>query len=218
MHPERKLYRWEEIGDTPSEAGVYAWYYRHTLTDFDITKLISDLKLLGPKEAEDRVFLFLEKNLFRPFLEEPYEAVIRGPLKPTYQGKLSNKANISPDLIERIALDPTRLWTIKNILVGAAPEFASPIYIGMASSLRTRLSKHKRLIERYMSAGGEKLDDGQLTQTEISDQSFAREVVRRGFGTNGLAVAALVIDTPESIHVDIENILNRINFPLCGRN
>jgi hypothetical protein len=218
MHPERKLYRWEEIGDTPGDTGVYAWYYKHTLTDFDINKLIIDLKKLGSKDSASRVLAFLQTHLFQAFVEEPYDAAVRGPLKPTYQGKLANVASISPDLIDRIVAQPSRLWAIKKVLADAVPEFASPVYIGMAVSLRSRLGRHKRLIERYMAAGGTSVDDELLTLPEKNDHSFARDVVRRGFSTNGLAVAVRLIDSPESVHLEIENILNRINFPLCGRN
>lgn len=98
---ERRLYLWSEIDDTPDETGVYAWYYRHTLADFDISRLISDLAALpasSTKQTAARACVsdFLQKHLFRAFTEEPYEAVLTGPLKPTYQGKIANIMGISP--------------------------------------------------------------------------------------------------------------------------
>ena len=42
MRAERKLYLWQEIDDTPDKTGVYAWYYRHRLSDFDINRLIAE--------------------------------------------------------------------------------------------------------------------------------------------------------------------------------
>lgn len=223
MRPERKLYLWPEIDDTPDETGVYAWYYRHTLADFDINKLIGDLGALPATptkqaDARARVTEFLQKHLFRAFTEEPYDAILRGPLKPTYQGKVANVATISPDLVDRVVAEPARLWTLKKVLEEAVPEFASPVYIGMAVNLNARLLRHKSLIDRYMAAAGRPIDDEPLDSLESNDHSFAREVVRRGFSPNGLAVAVRVIDAPESVHVDAENILNRINYPLCGRN
>lgn len=100
----------------------------------------------------------------------------------------------------------------------AVPEFASPVYIGMAISLKARLLGHKSLIQRYMAAAGRNVCDEFPSPSESNDHSFAREVVRRGFSINGLAVAVRVIDAAEAVHVDAENILNRINYPLCGRN
>lgn len=221
MRPERKLYLWPDIEETPDETGVYAWYYRHTLSDFDINKLVTDLKALAPNSAKDasaRVVDFLQSHLFGIFVEEPYDALLRGPLKPTYQGKLINSPNISKDLVERIMAEPTRLWTLKKVLEEAVPEFASPIYIGMSVRLNVRLRRHKRLIERYKAAAGRPLDEDPVNAQDRNDHSFAREVVRRGFSTNGLVVSVRVIDASESVHVDAENILNRINYPLCGRN
>lgn len=222
MHTQRKLYLWQEIDDTPARTGIYAWYYRHTLADFDINKLIADLRDLPTTastiEARERVTAFLRKHIFGAFIEEPYDAVIRGRLKPTYEGTLSNDATISPELVERIMLEPERLWSLKTVLQEAVPEFASPVYIGMAVDLNCRLRRHKRLIEQYMAAAGRARSDDKLTPMESEDHSFAREVVRRGFSSNGLAVAVRVLNTQEKVHVDAENILNRINYPLCGRN
>jgi hypothetical protein len=221
MPSERKLYLWQEIDDIPDETGIYAWYYRHTLADFDINKLITDLGRIPPtgaKEAAARVTEFFRTHLFQAFVEEPYDAVLKGPLKPTYEGQLANTANISPGMVERIVAEPARLWTLKKVLKDAVPEFASPIYIGMAVKLGNRLRRHKSLIERYKAAAGRPVDDGPLGPLDDRDHSFAREVVRRGFSTNGLAVAVRPIDAPENAHVDAENILNRINYPLCGRN
>src|SRR5262245_7512477 len=127
MYAERKMYLWQEIDDTPDQAGIYAWYYRHTLADFDIEKLINDLGKLPPtatKEAAARVADFFQTHLFRAFVEESYDAVIKGPLKPTYKGKLANAAILSPGLVERVVAEPVRLWTLKKVLEDAAPEFA----------------------------------------------------------------------------------------------
>ncbi len=222
MRPEKRLYLWSEIEDIPDETGVYAWYYRHTLSDFDIKKLISDLEPLGAIASEQTaaracVRDFLQKHLFRAFIEEPYEALIQGNLKPTYRGSLGNVAAISKDLIERIVAEPTRLWTLKTVMEEAVPEFAAPVYIGMTTSLKRRLLAHKSLIETYMAAAGRTCSDQPPISPDRNDHSFAREVVRRGFSINGLAVAVRVIDAAEAVHVDAENILNRINYPLCGR-
>jgi hypothetical protein len=88
----------------------------------------------------------------------------------------------------------------------------------MAINLNNRLCRHKNLIERYKAAASRSVSDEPFDALDDKDHSFAREVVRRGFSTNGLAVAVRVIDAPESVHVDAENVLNRINYPLCGRN
>jgi hypothetical protein len=221
MRQERKLYHWSEVDDIPGKTGVYAWYYRHSLADFDIKRLIAALQenpAASPKAAVALVANFLHAHLFQPFAEEPYDASIHGPLKPSYQGKLLNKSGLSDELVARIAAEPARLWALKQVLEEAVPEFASPIYIGMAVNLNSRVRGHKGLIERYKAAGGRSIEDTAATALERNDQSFARQVVNRGFTPNGLTVAIRMIDAAENVHVDAENILNRINYPLCGRN
>lgn len=221
MPPDPSLYRWHEINDVPCKTGVYAWYCRHTLTDFDIDNLVAELSRLPPsaaKEAAARVRKFFDTNLFGPFLEQPYEATLKGPLKPTYRGTLSNSAIISAALVDRIVADPSRLRHLKNILEDAVPSLASPIYIGMSDNLHDRLSRHKTLIAKYKSAIAHPADEASPTDSDDPDHSFARDVVRRGFSTNALVVAIRLVEAPRSVHLDAENILNRINYPLCGRN
>lgn len=224
MSVERRLYAWSEIGEVPAGTGIYAWYYRHMLTDFDIQKLKSEILLLsGPTKEEEAASLvtdFLQTHLFTPLTEEPYDASMWGALKPRYEGKLHYRQTISASLIQRLATEPDRLDTLKKILAEAVPEFSSPIYIGMSVDLRTRLSRHKSLIEAYKASKcGHSLDtDATLSGEAHADHSFAWDVVRRGLSVNRLEVSVRRITAPESVHVDAENILNRINHPLCGRN
>ena len=53
---------------------------------------------------------------------------------------------------------------------------------------------------------------------EEADLSFAKDVARRCLVPGRLVV--FVTPTPMSgdEYKDVENLLNRINFPLCGRN
>ncbi|MER9700761.1 hypothetical protein [Mesorhizobium sp. M0146] len=116
-------------------------------------------------------------------------------------------------MLDRIVEEPARLATIRQVLEASAPHFASPIYIGMSEKLRLRLKRHKALIEKY----GE-LPDIALSEEEQRDQSFAREVRARNIPPSRLFVVATVISGPPGTYVDIENILNRIHYPLLGRN
>lgn len=224
MTAARRLYAWPEVGEVPTGTGIYAWYYRHMLTDFDIQQLKDALKLLSaPAQQEEALAVvtkFLHTHLFGPLAEEPYDASMWGPLKPRYEGKLHYRSAISVSLVERLVAEPDRLVTLKKILAEAVPEFASPIYIGMSVDLRTRLRRHKHLIETYKAADSGRLPEGDAPTSEEdhADHSFAWDVVRRGLSVNRLEVSVRQITAPESVHVDAENILNRINHPLCGRN
>ena len=223
--PERGL-RLYELMQAPENPGVYAWYYRIELSDKDITDCISSCSAASSDEQRcDVVRIFLERRLFTYYREQPYTAVLTGPLKPTYTGFLENQMPISPSLVSRLAAKPERLWALKDLLQQSIPFFASPIYIGVAKNLRKRLLRHKALIERYQQSSAAVLMEPQVEMEDEDvendkDHSFAREVASsRRFATYNLVVHVMPLETDEDgLRVDIENLLNRINYPLCGRN
>lgn len=210
-------YSWYEIGDVPAEPGVYAWYYTPEITTNDLARITSEVEELklsaGQAAAKDAIRAFLENCVFRYFQELPYVAQLSGPLKPTYEGYIHHSPTLSDSLLDRIVENPARLATIRKVLEASAPDFASPIYIGMSKGLRTRLKGHKSLIEKY----GE-LPNIEAGPGEQRDHSFAREVRARNIPPTRLFVVTRVIDGPPGSYVDAENILNRIHFPLLGRN
>lgn len=223
---ERGL-RLYELMQAPELPGVYAWYYRIELSDKDITDCIGTCGVATSDEERCRIVrLFLERRLFSYYREQPYIAMLTGPLKPTYTGLLENRMPISESLVKRLAAKPDRLRALKELLQQSIPFFASPIYIGVSDNLRRRLLHHKALIERYqhsLSAGltephtarGSDEDD-----ESIRDHSFAREVATgRRLVAYNLVVHVMQVATDEDgLRTDIENLLNRINYPLCGRN
>ncbi len=210
-------YSWHEISDAPAKPGVYAWYYTPEITAFDlesVTSAVETLKAAGEVEtAKDAIRSFLEQSVFSYFRERPYSAQLKGALKPRYEGVIEHIPTLSGTLLERIIEEPTRLATIRDVLESSAPEFASPIYIGMSERLRARLKRHKSLIEKY----GE-MPDLAGSEEDQRDQSFAREVRYRNIPPSRLFVVTKVISGPPGSYVDIENILNRIHYPLLGRN
>ena len=216
-------YQWSEvpaIGDVP---GIYAWYYMPEITQFDIGKLIESVqshiskgdRASGSKQIE----AFLEQFIFSYFAEEPYQTIMSGPLKPTYAGQLQHRPGVSTALVERLVDDPERLRTVKEVLETSAPDFASPIYIGMSEKLGRRLKHHRKLIEKYRAKRPE------ATFTPVSelradqrDQSFARQIAEREINPQRLFVMIRLINAGANHYVDLENILNRIHYPLLGRN
>ncbi|KAF3886514.1 hypothetical protein AB0758_08515 [Tolypothrix bouteillei VB521301_2] len=219
------LYRWTEISKVPQKPGVYAWYYSPEITDYDLSKAIDDIKKmkqLGEVNlASEVVEKFLYNSIFQYFREEPYQAFLRGPLKPKYQGCLEHKPILSETLVSRIIEEPERLITVKDVVEKSAPNFASPIYIGMAERLGVRLKQHKKLIEKYRS----QVEVSEINQnsfstedTEKSDNSFALQICRRNITPSRLFVVINILGDLKKKYVDIENILNRIHYPLLGRN
>lgn len=221
------IYRWTEISSIPKKPGIYAWYYSPEITDYDLKNVINNLLALNRKNdreaASEVVREFLYKNIFRVFQEEPYQAFFRGALKPKYEGYLEHSPHLSESLVSRIIDEPERLETIKNVIESSTPNFASPIYIGMSDKLGNRLKQHKRLIEKYYSETL-KIENEETTkqknngENKQKDQSFAIEVCKRKMIPNRLFVIINILDNIDNKYIDLENILNRIHYPLLGRN
>ena len=216
-------YQWSEVPSIADVPGIYAWYYMPEITQFDICKLIESVQIHVSKGdtavAHKEVECFLEQFIFRYFTEEPYQTIMRGPLKPTYEGQLHHRPGISTALIERLVDDPERLRTVKEVLENSAPDFASPIYIGMSEKLGRRLKHHRKLIEKYRA---KRPATPFASDTEFGadqrDQSFARQIAEREINPQRLFVMIRPINPGANHYVDLENILNRIHYPLLGRN
>lgn len=222
MHFKGTGYKLMELNEAPTSSGIYAWYYQIKLTDKDIASCIAEAKQ-AESEAErcQTVRDFLEQRLFQYYREAPYDVKISGQMKAAYEGSVNHVLPISIDLVKRISENPDRINSLKKLLYEAVPFFASPIYIGVAKNLRKRLQKHRTLIDKYSPDGMFDVYTPQDTDSEDdrADHSFALEVSRqRNFNPNYLVVFTMDFDAEENLHVDLENILNRINYPLCGRN
>ncbi len=113
-------YSWHEIGDVPASPGVYAWYYTPEITAFDLERVTSTIAALksskGAAAAKDALRAFFDEAVFSYFREQPYQAQLRGALKPRYEGKIEHCPNLSESLLDRIVEDPARLATIRTVL------------------------------------------------------------------------------------------------------
>lgn len=215
-------YRFNEIANAPDVPGVYSWYYRIELTDRDIAVCIAEVEATPDEAAREALIeTFLDRRLFRYYKEEPYTVELSGALKPRYAGRVEHIAEISQSLCKRVAEAPARLQDIKAALIHTVPRFASPIYIGVAKKLRSRLMQHVRLIEALQQHKAVAIGLGspyESSEEEESDHKFAFEVTMlRDFATSSLVVNTLELSIDDAIRYDLENILNRINYPLCGR-
>jgi hypothetical protein len=217
-------YRYSEIAGAPNSPGVYSWYYRIELTDKDIAACIREVEQEASEDDREAIMrTFLQTHLFRFYKEEPYMVALSGPLKPTYEGHIDHRADISLSLVQRLSRAPANLYDLKKALMLTVPFFASPIYIGVATRLRERLMQHVRLIDslQNLRASSASIKPVAISafEDEYSDHKFAHEVsMIREFRPSGLIVHTLELPVSDSIRYDLENVLNRINYPLCGRN
>ena len=102
---------------------------------------------------------------------------------------------------------------------GGGVRFEGDAAIGMAANLRRRLGGHKAAICRLKDTieAPEGIDEGSEDDQRRA-HSFAKEVVRRQLSVNRLLVIVRKTNQSGDEYMDAENILNRINFPICGRN
>ena len=208
---------WSEIAKAPDKAGIYAWYFRPELTDHDINYLIESIKI-SPDKASDQIKSFFTERLFRYFMQKPYEVEISGQLKPRYSGKIEHKQDVTEGLIQRIKENPQRLFSIRDLLQESVPMFASPLYVGMSSSIKQRVMQHANFIKKYKESASNpfiRLSDDEI---DMDEKSFAQRVVERGIPSSRLFLVYQTTDTELDIQVDVENIMNRIYYPTLGRN
>lgn len=207
---------WSEIDLAPDASGIYAWYSRLAISKADIEaviKRVNAAKQIGEAEARIVVEEALDRFIFNPYRETPYQVSLRGQLKPKFIGEVAHQPTKSDTLIGRIVNNPERLRAIASILKTAAPWFTAPLYIGMAINLRNRLRQHKNKIIELRDVQG-----GLITFDDVADAGFASQVVARNFDPTNLFVHIAEINVDSSEHNDLENILNRINYPIFGRN
>jgi len=216
------IIRWNLIKDSKidNKSGIYAWYYTISIGDIDISNALTNLENASShKEKEELLRSFLNKHFFDFYKEDNYLVKISGKLMPSFSGALSHVDSVSNSLIEKIIDSPECLWEIKKFLSYLSVDFSSPIYIGMAEDLCTRILKHKSLIEKFKR---EKITHDNF---EDRDESFAARVVSRGMIETNLKVSIKYVE-PEmkhakseiKLHNILENLLNRINYPVLGRN
>jgi hypothetical protein len=217
-HPQ--VLRWGELHHAPPGPGIYSWYYTPTITDFDLQQAISEIH--SRKEAGDTAgALSTVKELLRSqvlayFRQDDYSISLVGPLKAPHYGAAVHHQEPSESLIRRIADDPERLYPLREVLRATTPYFASPLYVGMSDSLKGRLQTHKLLIQKLRDAG---LSATDISTAQPEDAGFARRIVARRIPPDHLIVAYCEIPAVHpDLHTDAENLLNRMFYPVLGRN
>jgi hypothetical protein len=213
--PVGRTLTWSEIDLAPETPGIYAWYSRLVISKADIddiVKRINEAKLVGEVKAREEVEDALDRFIFSPYRETPYQVALRGQLKPKFSGQVAHEPSKSESLVGRLAANPERLRAISEVLKTAAPWFTAPLYIGMAINLRSRLKQHRNKIVELRDLQGYGSTD------EPAEAGFANQVIARNFDPTNLFVHIAEVNVDTGEHNDLENILNRINYPIFGRN
>lgn len=228
--PSDHPFRFHEVDQAPTVPGIYAWYHQVTIPEPDIDAFVGKMPTGATERSEaaarDIVREFLTAQVFAPHKETPYNVTLSGALKPEFNGTLEYRPPSAQRLVEELSATPERAHMLASILLRAVPFFSSPIYIGIAkSSLRQRLQQHAKLISdlRNAVASRKVTADARVEQdgdpTYFQDHQFAREaIVVRKLSPLDLLVYVLPLEVDPTIATGVEYLLNRINYPLCGRN
>ena len=229
--PNVQPYRFHEVDQAPPSPGIYAWYHQVTIPEPDIDAFIDRVRpsTARPEQAaEELAQEFLAAQIFSPHRETPYNVTLSGALKPEFNGTVEYRPPSAQRLVEELAASPERARMLAEVLLHVVPLFSSPIYIGIAkSSLRSRLQQHARLISELRNAAASRADrtkseanaESDTDPTYIQDHQFAREaIVVRKLSPLDLLVYVLPLNVDPTIALGVEYLLNRINYPLCGRN
>lgn len=209
-------YKWNQIDSIPQRSGIYSWYLKLQISQADIDDVIQKVGVMkeeSSEEAKNIIERFINKFILNPYKEEPYEVLIKGKLKPRYNGLVYNDQNeISEILILKVLENPDVLYSLVNVISEVSPYFNSPLYIGMAGDLRKRLKQHKSNIIKL------KENSAEISFDLKNDAGFARQVVSRNMNYANLFVHVAYCDIDNLDPSILENILNRINYPIFGRN
>lgn len=200
--------------EIPTGHGVYAWYYLPKLSKVDIERFYTKHQDSG--FTKDNINEFLSQHLFGFFEEEAYNVKLSGPLKPKYEGSVEHVDQCSNSLIESVISGNLHIHDIKNLLTNLDESFLSPIYIGMAKNLSQRVNHHKNKI-RDLRTKIQPLGDI-ISSENDRDSNFAKRVVERGYIDSFLFVIVNELKVDEGLQSVAENIMNRINYPILGRN
>lgn len=213
--PPGRALTWAEIDLAPETPGVYAWYSRLVISKADIDDIVKRVQMARQdSEAKARAVVdeALDRFIFSPYRETPYQVALRGQLKPKFSGEVLHEPGKSDSLIGRLASNPERFRTVSEVLKTVAPWFTAPLYIGMATNLRVRLKQHRNKIVELRDL------QGQASIDDSAEAGFANQVAARNFDPTNLFVHIAEVDVDTGEHNDLENILNRINYPIFGRN
>lgn len=218
-----------DLSCVPHGPGIYAWYGVPNPGKGDYAQVTG----LDGEDRGSRVFVeFLQRHTER--LRPPELAVTaRGGFWAEWSGVLREEGHPriaaalqeagadaeGPARLQKSLQDEKTRQVLAEALQVAAPMAASPLYIGVATSLADRLSTHMRWVGKSLQA----LDTSGEIPESWANQHFGARAVRAGFRPSTLWVGILAIegDLPPAILRDcaeaLEWLLNRWYRPLLGR-
>jgi hypothetical protein len=207
----------DQIESVPEKPGLYAWYHELAIPAADLDLCRDQLATATSRgECREIITEWVQRLIFSQYAETDYQVELKGPLKPRYRGTVPYNQHLDQTFLDNLADDPKSFSNLAQALKSMTPYFASPIYIGVAkTSLKSRIKTHRKLIDEYR----DQFDRRPALEEMDADHSFAHDaMIVRKFRPTDLRVYVMPLGEASRVAVTAEYVLNRINFPLCGRN
>lgn len=216
-----EFFRGEDLpAGVPARPGIYAWYGRVVVPDPDRARASNP----GGLES-----LFREQ-IFARYQRQPYDVTLSAALEPRFHGRVLHSPESPSPGDESPAAAARAADTVFGFLARSfAPAFSAPIYVGKAvkQPLSSRIAQHLAGLNDYLGRSTEFLetqrrallhDEAGTDEEAIDAHSFAIEAAVRRFAPARLLLVTYAPPTIDAEDISmLENIVNRVNYPICGR-
>ncbi len=231
-----------DVDEAPDSPGLYAWYGTLKAGPQDWEMKLSNGDDLGHRACRTLLQKHTTRHASPPLTLEgrgAFTTMWKGDLRDTtaetLAGILDQEAS-TPEyaaggeqypsqLHEVLSLPRTREILLKVLQV-ATPILAAPVYIGVATSLRTRLRQHTETLYK-LSKHVDKNPDARRELQKLQKSTFASRAISIGFSPDSLTAWTLNLasvypkkedqDALRMVAESAEWLLNRWYRPMLGR-
>lgn len=238
-----RRFRCSEIHEVPTGPGLYSWYGLASAGRGDWELRLNGDQDLGAINSRN----FLKRHTSR-HAAPSLDVEARGGFSTRWQGEV--RAVSADDLLRTLdgaleagtpaedderpapklqaTLDAPKLReALFGVLDRASPVFSAPLYIGVATSLRTRIEQHTKQLLALWDRRSSSAEDLEKETRDRVRKTFAYRAVSRGFSPDSVEVWTLDLAEigPEGLSLEdrrivaeaCEWLLNRWHRPALGR-
>lgn len=215
-----EFFRGEDLpAGVPTRPGIYAWYGRVVLPKPDRARA----------STADGLDALFREHVFARYQRQPYEVMLSASLEPRFRGRVKHEPeppsmSAWPEHVTTRAADAVFTFLARSF----SPAFSAPIYVGKAARqpLSSRIAQHLTGLRDFLGRTPEYLEvqrkgllHADATDSEELDaHSFAIEAAVRRFSPERLLLVTYSPPAMERDDIDLlEHIVNRIDYPICGR-
>ncbi|MFQ1795414.1 MULTISPECIES: hypothetical protein [Aeromonas] len=163
-----------ELRDDP---GLYSFFYSPSVADYD-------LKIDNRQEASQKLNDIVDDKYLKPHLDKSYDASVSVDFEQKLKGRIGksyksiSKKRFHNQVLDRrfkseeVFIDQENRLAFRSLMKNITPVFSSPIYVGVASNIKTRLHQHYDI---FTSSRNMLINDAQISDEDFGSRlaSFA---------------------------------------------